>query len=129
MPFTDAQLATQMGSLLVLHRVLTQLQYNSLIARGRTETDVVAAGVGDGRGPFDQYWAALRVWVNANGGNLDQITGATVAGRAGSETISGLTNKSLYNDAFQEVTANLATLKVIKAISNQLRFIEFMVEE
>ncbi|CAZ94356.1 hypothetical protein [Zobellia galactanivorans] len=123
--FSDTEIAKEMGRQLVKRGVMDKQTLSSLINDGTTENDVRDKGNTIDQGKFKDYWKEMEKWVNNNGGDFNKLSGNLAQGREGGNP-RGLTAKPLYNDAFKDVNIhiNSSGFKPIKAISNQLRFIE-----
>ncbi|SIS46349.1 hypothetical protein SAMN05421766_1021 [Zobellia uliginosa] len=123
--FSDTEIAKEMGRQLVNTGVVDKRTLSSLINNGTTENDVREVGNTIDQGKFKNYWNKMEKWVNDNGGDFKQLSGNLAQGRKEGNP-RGFTAKPLYNDAFKDVNThiNSAGFKPIKAISNQLRFIE-----
>lgn len=127
MAFTDAQLANQMRELLVSKFCINPIQWNTLF-NNSTEVDVRRVlRYQLTKDNFDSYWIALRNWVAAQGGDIWTTNGRTVQGRVGDPPVGH--ERPLYNDAFSDVCKTVLSPKFLlaKAISNQIRFICFIV--
>jgi hypothetical protein len=128
MPFTDAELAEQMATLLVDSGVMTNAEKNTLL-EDPTEVNVNAALTQVQLNHFGDYWQALGAWMTNNGGNIATTTGLRVDGRTGGNP-QGVGNRAIYNDAFSDVNAHIGGANFLrgKAVANQLRFISVMTE-
>ena len=126
MPYTDAQLATQMGNDLVNSNVMTQAELIAL-RNDPTENNVRETLTAEQLGNFNNYWLAIGNWVDAapQGGNFATMSGNLTVGRVGGNPV-GIAARALYNDAFKDVRDHIGQpdFSAVKAVSSQLRFIE-----
>ena len=129
MAFTDNELANQMLACLVDTKVMTGDNFNTF-KDDSTEVKVAATLTKQQLDLFAEYWRIMTAWIKDKGGNIAALTGLLATGRTGGNP-SGVGARSVYNDAFNEVTKYIGNDKfsAVKAISNQLRFIKFFIEE
>lgn len=108
---SDSKIANKMKGELVNSGVITKEGLNYLLNNGTTENDVRSLDNHIDVSEFNNYWNSL----------MDKIGGMPASP-------SGLQKKSLYNDAFKDVSKhiNSSDFKPIKAISNHLRFIDVL---
>ncbi|QJP09052.1 hypothetical protein [Pseudomonas multiresinivorans] len=128
--FTDKDLAQAMLALMVSSGLINQDELE-LLRQGSTENDVrETLGAIRMNRAFARYWAALGVWMQANGGDQGSTSGTQVPGRDKSLKLD-LSAKSLYEDTFGGVNRYIssATFSPIKAISNHMRFVNFYLHE
>jgi len=126
MPFTDSELAAEMGTELVNSDVMTPEEQTHLL-EDPTENNVRETLTATQLGNFAAYWAGLGVWMAGRGGNIAATRGDNVPGRAGGNPV-GIGARAIYNDAFRDVAAHIGTpgFLPVKAVSNQLRFVSVM---
>lgn len=128
MPYTDQELATEMRGQLVTSNVMTAEERTYLLENS-TENDVREKLTAEQLGNFGNYWQAIGEWVNNHGGDFATLSGTNAQGRTGGNP-QGLAARALYNDAFKDVRDYIdePNFSAVKAVSNQLRFIDVMLE-
>ena len=129
MPFTDQELATTMKEDLVSAGVMTAAEQTTLL-ENPTETNVRATLTQAQLDHFPAYWAELGTWMAAHDGDISQTKGTNVPGRVGGNPTQ-IAFKVLYNDAFWDVTQHIGTpgFLPVKAVSNELRFVAYFLED
>ena len=128
MAFTDQELATKMRDQLVTSNVMTADERTYLLENS-TENDVREKLTSNQLDNFGNYWQAVGDWIDNRGGDFSTLSGTNAQGRTGGNP-QGLAAKALYNDAFKDVRdyINEPNFSAVKAVSNQLRFIDVMLE-
>ncbi len=134
MPFSDQDLAKSMSTELVNSGLMTSSQLASFITGDSTENAVRETLTSQQLANFQTYWQSLGKWMSDNGGNIATTTAMNVDGRTlrGVSAIKpvGIGLVPLYNDAFYDTNTYIGkpNFSVVKAVSNQLRFIDVMLD-